>query len=87
MIQDFHKKFHKKIKMFSLVFFGILQLQHTVISYSEKLTHPTAHWQWRNSRHFRAISTPFSHQMLRKNLIKIATSWTIKVPLVIIKKH
>ena len=29
--------------MVSLVFFYILQLPHTVISNSEKLTHPTAH--------------------------------------------
>ena len=38
MIKDFRKK--KKKKMVSLVFFDILQLPHTVISYSEKLTHP-----------------------------------------------
>ena len=30
----------KKLKMVSLVFFYILQLPHTVISNSEKLTHP-----------------------------------------------
>ena len=29
--------------MVSLVFFDILQLPHTVISNSEKLTHPTMH--------------------------------------------
>ena len=34
----------KKIKkMVSLVFFDILQLPHTVISNSEKSTHPTVH--------------------------------------------
>ena len=28
----------------------------------------------------RAISTPFSNQILHKNLLKIATSWTIEIP-------
>ena len=38
--RDFRKKkFKKKLKMVS--FFVILQLPHTVISNSEKLTHPT----------------------------------------------
>ena len=32
-----------KKKMGSLVYFDILQLPHTVISNSEKLTHPTVH--------------------------------------------
>ena len=43
MIKDFRKteKLKKKIKMVSLVFFDILQLPHTEISNSEKLTHPT----------------------------------------------
>ena len=42
MVKDFHKtiKF-KNIKKVSLVFFDILQQPHTVISNSEKLTHPT----------------------------------------------
>ena len=41
MIKDFRKtKNLKKLKMVSLVFFDILQLPHTVISNSEKLTHP-----------------------------------------------
>ena len=42
MIKDFRKK--KKLKkngQFS--FFDILQLPHTVVSNSEKLTHPTVH--------------------------------------------
>ena len=40
MIKDFCKKKEKKKKV-SLVYFYILQLPHTVISNSEKLTHPT----------------------------------------------
>ena len=44
MIKDFRKtKNLKKLKMVSLVFFDILQLPHTVISNSEKLTHPIVH--------------------------------------------
>ena len=45
MIKDFRKtiKFKKKLKMVNLVFFDILQLPHTVVSNSEKLTHPTVH--------------------------------------------
>ena len=39
MIKDFCKTIIKK-KMVSLVFFDILQQPHTVISNSEKLTHP-----------------------------------------------
>ena len=42
MIKDFRKvvKILKKIKKVSLVFFDILQLPHTAMSNSEKLTHP-----------------------------------------------
>ena len=50
MIKDFHKTKHKKKKkngQFSILSFlcDILQLQvpQTVISYSEKLTHPNTH--------------------------------------------
>ena len=39
---DFRKKkIKKKLKMVNLVFFDILQLPHTVISNSAKLTHPS----------------------------------------------
>ena len=40
MMKDFRKK---KKKKWSLEFFYILQLPHTVISNSEKLTHPSVH--------------------------------------------
>ena len=44
MIKDFRKTENlKKIKNGQFSFFDILQLQHTVISNSEKLTHPTIH--------------------------------------------
>ena len=35
--------------MVSLVFFNILQLPHTVISNSEKLTHPSIHMHYSQS--------------------------------------
>ena len=42
MIKNFRKTINlKKIKIVSLVFFDILQLPHTVMSNSKKLTHPT----------------------------------------------
>ena len=43
MIKDFRKtkKICKKIKNGQFSFFDILKLPHTVISNSEKLTHPT----------------------------------------------
>ena len=45
MIKDFgKKKYKKKLNMVSLVFFDILQLPHTVILNSEKLTPPTVQW-------------------------------------------
>ena len=44
MIKDFRKTENlKKIKNGQFSFFDILQLQHTVISNSEKLTHPSGH--------------------------------------------
>ena len=45
MIKDFRKKkkFKKIIKNGQFIFLDILQLPHTVISNSEKLTHPTVY--------------------------------------------
>ena len=43
MIKDFRKTIKKK--KWSVIFIDILQLPHTVISNSEKLTHPNAHAQ------------------------------------------
>ena len=44
MIKDFCRTIKKNIKKWSVQFFvDILQLQHTVISNSEKLTHPNVH--------------------------------------------
>ena len=45
MIKDFRKtkKICKKIKNGQFSFFDILKLPHTVISNSEKLTHPNVH--------------------------------------------
>ena len=40
MIKDFRKTENKKNKNGQFSFFYILQLPHTVISNSEKLTHP-----------------------------------------------
>ena len=43
----FAKQLNKiKIKNGHFSFFDILQLPHTVISHSDKLTHPNAHVQW-----------------------------------------
>ena len=46
MIKDFRKtiKLKKKLKLSFQFFFDILQQQHTVISNSEKLTHPRVHF-------------------------------------------
>ena len=54
MIKDFSQNNRKEKKMVSLVVFDILPLPHTVISNSEKLTHPIAHilqWVTQPARH------------------------------------
>ena len=52
MIKDFRKtEYLKKIKIVSLVFFDILQLPHTEMSNSEKLTHPIATLHLRPTLH------------------------------------
>ena len=43
MIKDFRKTIKKNKKNGQFSFFDILQLPHTVISNSEKLTHPNIH--------------------------------------------
>ena len=53
----------KKIKNGQFSFFDILQLQHTVISNSEKLTHPSAHI-WVSGTETRLASAPTSLQAL-----------------------
>ena len=57
MIKDFRKKkkFKKIIKNGQFIFLDILQLTHTVISNSEKLTHPTVHVQCTDSFFKRTI--------------------------------
>ena len=58
MIEDFRKRIKFK-KTKNGQFFDILQLQHTVISNSEKLTHPTVHGEIIKSTGFFYITLNF----------------------------